>query len=333
VRQQVGPPAVGEVLDLGHAWSRFMASAINRRIAVLRVIPSGLRESNHWICDGESLMESGFSSFNACGSAECLRNVVLWATVSTLYSLLMQHWRYGDHHNLIEQTEALENLNFLQPASCEGYGLLRESSICDLTEAQVRPVFRNIESELVEQINKHDFIVGCVAWLTSVSILEALQSKKVQFIVQQEDWLRPDSDEWSMSRQRSLYKNLKGIENIVADASWCACFDIQPIRLSGKPKNKQRSNARMHHKFVLFGKETEDWGASSFDLVWTGSYNFTANATKSLENGLFIKSEEVVKAYYQEWRQVLLSSFRIEDRWWGESYGWSSDDEYLRDGT
>jgi phosphatidylserine/phosphatidylglycerophosphate/cardiolipin synthase-like enzyme len=250
----------------------------------------------------------------------------------------MQSSPYEGPWNLVGQTENLENLNFLEPVSCEGYGLLRESSVCDLTQAHIRPVFRNIESELIEQINKHDFIVGCVAWLTSVPILEALQSKKVQFIVQQEDWLRPDSSEWSLAKQRSLYKSLSGIENYLADASWCCCFDIQPIRLSGKPKNKQRSNARMHHKFVLFGKKirSEDPEACNtpyFNLVWTGSYNFTANATKSLENGLFIKSKDVVDAYFQEWRQVLLSSFRIEDRWWGESYGWSSDDEYLRDGT
>jgi hypothetical protein len=48
---------------------------------------------------------------------------------------------------------------------------------------------------------------------------------------------------------------------------------------------------------------------------------------------LFIKCPEVVNAYWLEWRQILLSSFRIEDKWWGESYGWSSDDDCLRDGT
>ena len=253
--------------------------------------------------------------------------------MSRLYALPMQSSPYGNPYDLIGQTNNLENLNLLEPASCEGYGLLRESSISDLTQARIRPVFRNIESELIEQINKHDIIVGCVAWLTSIPILEALQSKKVQFIVQQEDWLRPDSDEWSLAKQRSLYSSLKGIDNYTALASWGALFDIQPIRLSGKPKNKQRSNARMHHKFVIFGKEPEDWSCTSFDLVWTGSYNFTANATKSLENGLFIQSKDVVEAYFQEWRQVLLSSFRIEDRWWGESYGWSNHDELLRDGT
>jgi hypothetical protein len=239
---------------------------------------------------------------------------------------------------LLAQTNEIENLNFLEPESCEGYGRLKESNVPDLSQALVRPVFRNIEHEIIEQIKKHDIIVGCVAWLTSIPILEALQGKNVQFIVQQEDWLRPDSDEWSMQKQRNLYQSLAGVDNYWADASWCCFFEIQPIRLSGKPKNENRSNARMHHKFVLFANEKNDEDSEKspyqpFDLLWTGSYNFTANATKSLENGLFIKSPEIIKAYEIEWRQILLSSFRIEDRWWGKSYGWSSDDEYLRDGT
>ncbi len=240
---------------------------------------------------------------------------------------------YSTQQWLIDQTNELSDLNLLAPESCEGYGLLRESPVQELTEAMVRPVFRNIESELIEQIRKHDIIVGCVAWLTSVPILEALQGKQVQFVVQQEDWLRPDSSEWSLSNQRRLYQSLIGISNWHAEASVCSCVTIQPIRLSGKPKTKDRSNPRMHHKFVLFKNDEPGDPNNSFDLLWTGSYNFTANATKSLENGLFVRSREVIDAYYMEWRQVLLSSFRIEDRWWGESYGWSSEDEYLRDGT
>jgi hypothetical protein len=222
-----------------------------------------------------------------------------------------------------------DNLNKLEPESCEGYGLLKESSVQDLTSALIRPVFRNIEQEIIEQIKKHDIIVGCIAWLTSIPILEALQGRSVQFIVQQEDWLRPDSSEWSLSRQRSLYQTLSGIENTYASASYGWCGSVQPIRLSGKPKAKNRSNPRMHHKFILFG----NYGPYEPTLLWTGSYNFTANAAKSLENGLFIKCPEVVNAYWLEWRQILLSSFRIEDKWWGESYGWSSDDDCLRDGT
>ena len=212
--------------------------------------------------------------------------------------------------NLIQINE-IENLNLLEPESCENYGRLKESSVKDLTKAMVRPVFRNIEQEIIEKIQQSTVIVGCIAWLTSIPILEALQGKSVQFIVQQEDWLRPDSNEWSLSRQRDLYGKLTGISNYVADASFCASFKIQPIRLSGKPKKDN---------------------AVEFDMAWTGSYNFTANATKSLENGMFIKSDEILNAYWIEWRQVLLSSFRIEDKWWDKTYGWS-DDSSLRDGS
>ena len=51
--------------------------------------------------------------------------------------------------NLIQINE-IENLNLLEPESCENYGRLKESSVKDLTKAMVRPVFRNIEQEIIE---------------------------------------------------------------------------------------------------------------------------------------------------------------------------------------
>ena len=245
-----------------------------------------------------------------------------------------------DTSQSLAQIDCAANLNGLSVASCEGYGVLKEAP--SLTSS-VRPVFRNIEAELIQAIKSHDCIIGCVAWLTSVPILEALQGKNVCFIVQQEDWLRPDSDEWSMARQRSLYASLKGITSVEASVNYCGYTHISPVRLSGKPKSANRNNPRMHHKFALFGSDrtvfdrtaTDDysWSTSDFDLLWTGSYNFTANATRSLENGLFVSDKSVVEAYFMEWRQILLTSFRVEDKWWGESYGWNADDDCLRDGT
>jgi hypothetical protein len=38
--------------------------------------------------------------------------------------------------------------------------------------------------------------------------------------------------------------------------------------------------------------------------VWTGSFNFTANGTQSLENALVISDEKIVEAYYKEWSQI-----------------------------
>jgi hypothetical protein len=38
--------------------------------------------------------------------------------------------------------------------------------------------------------------------------------------------------------------------------------------------------------------------------VWTGSFNFTFNATKSFENTLYITQPSIVQAYFSEWSQL-----------------------------
>jgi phosphatidylserine/phosphatidylglycerophosphate/cardiolipin synthase-like enzyme len=248
---------------------------------------------------------------------------------------------YGQSYNNLKQISWIEDLNKLLPYTCNTYryGPIIDPCLDTYTDAQVRPVFRDIEAALLEEIAKHDVVVGCVAWFTSQPILNALQGKQVQFIVQQEDWLRTDSGGSSMRNQRDLYHHLTGVSNCIAGADADHYYEISPIRLSGKAKNGAGNNARMHHKFMLFGSftgeyaEGDNWGRDmdfTFDLAWTGSYNLTSNATRSLENGLFIKSSEVVKAYYHEWRQVLASSFRVPDIWRDSQYRWShSYDEDL----
>ena len=47
ILQQVRPPAVGEVLDAGHAWSRSMAVAIRERIRAARDMSCPALESSH----------------------------------------------------------------------------------------------------------------------------------------------------------------------------------------------------------------------------------------------------------------------------------------------
>lgn len=208
-------------------------------------------------------------------------------------------------------------------------------------EAEVRPVFRDIESALVEEIQKSTYVVGCVAWLTNPAILEALtQTSGCQFVVQAEDWLRPDSDDYSLAKQRRLIERLPPMTNYALPMipNVCSQFDIDPLRISGVPKNATRNQPRMHHKFAIFGKRPVDPDRAyrvDFDTVFTGSFNWTQNATRSLENGVFIKSEEIVDAYVHEHFKVLSSSRKIRDEWWDAgAYGWNQlDDEYLRDGT
>ncbi len=60
----------------------------------------------------------------------------------------------------------------------EDHGTVRDN-------ARTEVVFRNIEERLIKFIGDADIIVGCVAWLTSRRVLEALRKKHaVSLIVQ-----------------------------------------------------------------------------------------------------------------------------------------------------
>ncbi len=66
----------------------------------------------------------------------------------------------------------------------------------------------------------------------------------------------------------------------------------------------------MHHKFLVFCEWREpDYSMASRILnpiaVWTGSFNATFNATRSLENAVVIRDPEIAKMYFQEWASVI----------------------------
>jgi len=58
--QQVRPPAVCEVLDVGHAWSRCIASAMSERISAALDMREPERESSHSSCSTGSSSEMAF---------------------------------------------------------------------------------------------------------------------------------------------------------------------------------------------------------------------------------------------------------------------------------
>jgi phosphatidylserine/phosphatidylglycerophosphate/cardiolipin synthase-like enzyme len=77
----------------------------------------------------------------------------------------------------------------------------------------------------------------------------------------------------------------------------------------------------MHNKFVLFCnvKEAEGDGFPEITpyAVWTGSFNFSKNATFSFENAVVLTDQAVVQSYYREWGQILALSEPLnwEDPW------------------
>lgn len=206
-----------------------------------------------------------------------------------------------------------------------------DNSVID-SERDTQVYFRNIERHLLRYIEEAHVVLGCVAWLTSEPILEALATKDyISIIVQKEDFLRPDMDsgnrnswkKWLQEKYMSLQSSLDRFmfDNFLRYVSYCADPSIEAIRCVGNyNRDKQPAFPRMHNKFLIFAKivevDEDSWGRVIPYGVWTGSFNLTKNATYSFENAIYTTDSEIVRAYYKEYGQIASMS---------EPLDWESD--------
>lgn len=125
----------------------------------------------------------------------------------------------------------------------------------------IKAHLRDHATALCEYIREADVVMGCVAWLTNYQILDAMAEREVSIVVQKEDFLRPDSGDWSSKKTREKYKNLHfnvnrydmpGIINSLNAGS--AELDVEPVRCAGVVAEKNEKPPRCHHKFVVFFK-------------------------------------------------------------------------------
>jgi hypothetical protein len=228
----------------------------------------------------------------------------------------------------------------------------RPNNICS-KNGEISVYFRHIEKELVRKINEYPIVVGCVAWLTNKRVLKALSSRKrVSIIIQKEDFLRPDTGNWSGKKLREMYASLpRGASSIISRGEiWGSLlsslnshsdWESEPVRWVGNfNTDKDPAFPRMHNKFLVFcDEEKTSRNESDFDeeyttiipqAVWTGSFNLTDNATRSLENATHIRVPEIVNAYYAEWQYIFALSESIPNEFW--SFDWEPPD-YFRIGT
>ncbi len=245
------------------------------------------------------------------------------------------------------------NLNLTEVDNTDGYPYKRQVSASS-ADGSIRVFFDDLETRLIEQINRADVVIGCVAWLTNGAILDALARKKgVSLIVQKEDFLRPDMaqrPEWT-AYLRDKYNRLPATLDRVYDFEGLTplfqllCqlgdYSLEAVRCVGNyNRDKKPAFPRAHHKFVVFCKsqtarieavptfrEIETETGFSFEqtgernvsikalkpyAVWTGSFNFTENATASLENALLISDPAIVRAYVDEYAHVMALSEELD---------------------
>lgn len=211
------------------------------------------------------------------------------------------------------------DLNLLTIPSDDGPVRLVDSS---REHDDTRVYFKSIRSALIRHIEAADYVFGCVAWLTDGPILNALAKKRgVSLLVQKEDFLRPDgtgSKRGMTTRLRREYGQLRSVQRRafssgIADAlsrSADQCAEaVRCVGINNRPKSS--AAPRMHHKFAVFCKAHPTDPGRTWMLpyeVWTGSFNWSHNATKSFENAVVLQNPKVTKAYYLEFQQILALS-------------------------
>lgn len=180
---------------------------------------------------------------------------------------------------------------------------------------EVGPVsvyFRDMAQQMEKFIAESEAVVGCVAWLTSPQILEALTKLEcVSLVLAKEDFLKPDSKTAKGIQLHEAYGKMTGIVRFHHKpvSSLCAGGDgyTEPLRCLGTTA-PYRNRPRLHHKFLVRlerGFRRWTWVPTA---VWTGSFNPTNNGAVSLENAVVIRNFKVARAFYWEWGQALAIS-------------------------
>lgn len=196
-------------------------------------------------------------------------------------------------------------------ADGEDRSLIDPSTVVGHTEV----VFRNLKARFIRLIGEYPVVCGCVAWFTDFGILDALAGcRAVAFLVQKEDFLRPDHTDrtWKMQLAQK-YAALRGTKRFdwpspLNAASTCAEPEMDPVRCVGMLNTDRSSmHPRMHHKFAVFGDLSRN---SKFvpKVAWTGSFNLTFTASRSLENAVIFRNRRIASAYASEFAQLALLS-------------------------
>lgn len=188
--------------------------------------------------------------------------------------------------------------------------------------------FRDLKKHLISQINNAEIVLGAVAWLTDIDILEALSRKPCQIVLQKEDFLRPDMELTLSSNSkkvlRDAYKklsfnyNTRNFSNKAYELTFDGIYEVEPIRCFGYLMEKYRHcSPKMHNKFLVFAELDDKLKKIKAKKVWSGSANFTKMSMYSLENAILINNEDIASQYLKEYEYIYYLSESLD---WNSSW-------------
>ena len=187
------------------------------------------------------------------------------------------------------------------------------------SNALVECHFRNLQQVLLNEIEKADIVLGCVAWISDPLILESLNKRSTALIL--------DSKVNRMGKRlKDLYEQLKETDkepiyrfmregNRSGEYLCNTDLNNQPVEGAYSEDWNFESGLYavdgfyryMHHKFLILIKITGkcSCGKNTYSpCVWTGSFNFTKNASKGLENAVIIRDNYISGSYLCEFLEV-----------------------------
>lgn len=171
--------------------------------------------------------------------------------------------------------------------------------------------FGALHDPVLRFIAQSDAIVGCVAWITSGKILDALAGKRVALVVQKESWWKKGD-----ARGSSLARRYANLSCGLPASAFPAPLGVKTFRGKQVPNDAEMApiacvgygsgsqfQPLMHHKFIVRCTLDEN-GTLVPQAVWTGSFNFSANANDSFENAVEIHDPTIAAAYLAEFALV-----------------------------
>lgn len=215
---------------------------------------------------------------------------------------------------------------------------------CRVFNGEVEAHFRNLEEVLVREIYQHDIILGCVAWVSSPKVVEALAHKTTCLIVDRKvprmsKALKESYQLLQMNEKRPIYEMLKNGHGW--EEYFCYSHEGEPLSYtmygdwnfeSGMYFVDGGTYRFMHHKFILMLKEDGRCECGKIlykPTVWTGSYNFTKNAKTGLENAVIIRNKGIGASYLGEFLEVFTNhacQLNILDWETQQKTGWRDTD-------
>lgn len=186
-------------------------------------------------------------------------------------------------------------------------------------QSNVECHFRNLQKVLLNEIEKADIILGCVAWISDPLILESLIKKPTALILDSRvnrmgKKLKDLYDQLKETDKEPIYRFLREGNG---SGEYLCNTDLNNVPVDGAYSENWNFESGlyavdgfyrfMHHKFLILIRITGNCSCGNkvyTPSVWTGSFNFTKNASKGLENAVIIRDKYISASYLCEFLEI-----------------------------